>query len=168
VTLVPVGSIAGPADLVKVQGKYAYVVADKTLTVVDVSNPRPDPDGRLHVPRENWGFRSSALWSTWRRFLRAGDRRRLEPGGTGAGRLDENSGAGQEVAVFGTKAVVADHMSGVDFIDVSNKAKPVSLGSFFLDGYARDVVAAGSLAYAVDAPTGSTFSICRSRVRWML
>ena len=30
----------------------------------------------------------------------------------------------------------------------------VSPGSFFLDGYARDVVASGSLAFAVDSPTG--------------
>ena len=45
-------------------------------------------------------------------------------------------------------------MSGVDFIDVSNPAKPASLGSFFLDGYARAVAAAGLIAAAVDAPTG--------------
>ncbi|PYR37390.1 MAG: hypothetical protein DMF90_07050, partial [Acidobacteria bacterium] len=63
-------------------------------------------------------------------------------------------GQAKNVAVIGTKALVADHMSGVDHIDVSNAAKPVTLGSFFLDGYARDVVSAGSLAYAVDAPTG--------------
>jgi hypothetical protein len=50
--------------------------------------------------------------------------------------------------------VVADHMSGVDYIDVSDLAKPKSLGSFFVDGYARDVIAVGPLAYAVDAPTG--------------
>src|SRR5207249_10704138 len=56
--------------------------------------------------------------------------------------------------VFGTKAVVGGRMSGVDFIDVSNRARPVSLGSFVVDGYARDVVVAGSLAYAVDAPAG--------------
>jgi hypothetical protein len=63
-------------------------------------------------------------------------------------------GQAKNVGVFGTKVVVADHMSGVDYIDVSNAAKPTSLGSFFVDGYARDVIAVGPLAYAVDAPTG--------------
>ena len=39
-------------------------------------------------------------------------------------------------------------------LDVSNEAEPVAAGSFFLDGYARDVTASGSLAYAVDSPSG--------------
>jgi len=72
-------------------------------------------------------------------------------------------GQAKNVAVFGTKAVVADHMSGVDFIDVSNKAKPVSLGSFFL------TATRGTWSRRVRWRTlwtrlpGSTFSICRSR-----
>jgi len=45
-------------------------------------------------------------------------------------------------------------MSGIDLIDISNPAKPLRLGSFFVDGYARDVAMAGALAYAVDAPSG--------------
>ena len=58
------------------------------------------------------------------------------------------------MAVVGSKAAVADHMSGVDFIDTSNADKPAMLGSFYLEGYAREVAAFGSLTYAVDAPTG--------------
>ena len=60
----------------------------------------------------------------------------------------------KNVAVSGTTAVLADHMSGVDLIDVSNLAGPVSLGSVYLDGYSRDVTVLGSLAYAVDDPSG--------------
>jgi hypothetical protein len=45
-------------------------------------------------------------------------------------------------------------MSGLDYLDVSEPANPVNLGSFFLEGYARDVAASGSMAYAVDAPNG--------------
>ena len=63
-------------------------------------------------------------------------------------------GQAHSVAVSGTKAYIADHMSGVDVIDVSNPAKPTSTGAFFLDGYARDVVVAGTLAYAIDSPSG--------------
>ena len=60
----------------------------------------------------------------------------------------------KNVAVSGTTAVLADHMSGVDLIDVSNLAGPVSLGSVYLDGYSRDVTVLVSLAYAVDDPSG--------------
>ena len=58
VPFVPVGSIAGPADLVRVQGRYAYVSAGKTLTVVDISNPSaPTRTGAYTFPEKIWGFR---------------------------------------------------------------------------------------------------------------
>jgi len=63
-------------------------------------------------------------------------------------------GQAKNVAISGTKAVVADHMSGVDVIDISNMAEPVSVGSVYTDGYARDVAMFGSRAYAVDNPAG--------------
>ncbi len=156
VTFAPVGSIAGPADLVRVQGRYAYIAAGKTLTLVDISNPAaPTRTGSYTFPEKIWGFRvvGSAVYVA-DDFFGLGI---LDVSNAAAPTLRgfmKTPGQAKNVAVFGTKAVVADHMSGVDFIDVSNPAKPVSLGSFFLDGYARDVVAAGSLAYAVDAPAG--------------
>jgi hypothetical protein len=155
-TFVPVGSIPGPADLVRVQGRYAYVAAGKTLTLVDISNPAaPTRTGAYTFPEKIWGFRvvGSAVYVA-ADFFGLGI---LDVSNAAAPTLRgsmKTPGQAKNVAVFGTKAVVADHMSGVDFIDVSNPAKPASLGSFFLDGYARDVVAAGSLAYAVDAPAG--------------
>ena len=45
-------------------------------------------------------------------------------------------------------------MEGVVEVNIANPAKASSPGSFFLDGYARDVVAAGPIAFAVDSPTG--------------
>ena len=35
----PIGSIPGPADLVRVQGDHAFVVAGTSFTVYDISNP---------------------------------------------------------------------------------------------------------------------------------
>ena len=156
VTFAPVGSIAGPADLVRVQGQYAYIAAGKTLTLVDISNPAaPTRKGAYTFPEKIWGFRvaGSAVYVA-ADFFGLGI---LDVSDAAAPTLRgsmKTPGQAKNVAVFGTKAVVADHMSGVDYVDVSNPAKPASLGSFFLDGYARDVVAAGSLAYAVDAPAG--------------
>jgi hypothetical protein len=143
VTFAPVGSIAGPADLVRVQGRYAYIAAGKTLTVVDVSNPAaPRQTGAYTFPEKIWGFRvvGSSVYVA-ADFFGLGI---LDVSDAGAPTLRgsmKTPGQAKNVAVFGTRAVVADHMSGVDYIDVSNPAKPVSLGSFFLDGYARDVVA---------------------------
>ena len=45
-------------------------------------------------------------------------------------------------------------MEGFVLIDVSDEYSPVGVGSFFLDGYARDVVTLGSIAYATDSPSG--------------
>ena len=56
--------------------------------------------------------------------------------------------------MYGTKALVADHVEGVDLIDLSNPSEPELIGSYYLDGYARDVDAVGKIAYAVDSPTG--------------
>jgi hypothetical protein len=156
VTLAPVGTIPGPADLVQVHDTRAYVVADKTLTIVDISNPAsPTRRGAYTFPEKIWGFRVvGSLVYVADDFFGLGI---LDVSDAAAPALlgsFKTPGQAKNVAVFGTKAVVADHMSGVDFIDVSNRAKPVSLGSFFVDGYARDVVAAGALAYAVDAPAG--------------
>jgi hypothetical protein len=39
-------------------------------------------------------------------------------------------------------------------VDLANATKPVGLGSFFVEGYARDVVASGKYVYGVDSPTG--------------
>ena len=45
-------------------------------------------------------------------------------------------------------------MSGVDIVDITDQAKPTLVGSSYLDGYARDVATSGSLAVAVDNPSG--------------
>lgn len=45
-------------------------------------------------------------------------------------------------------------MEGLVFVDAANAAKPAAAGTYFLDGYARDVTTSGRYAYAVDSPTG--------------
>ena len=45
-------------------------------------------------------------------------------------------------------------MSGLELIDVSNPSAPVSQGSYFTEGYAIDVDAAGAFAYVIDTPGG--------------
>ena len=151
-----VGTITGPADMVRVQGQHAYVVDDKTITAVDISNPAmPKRGGSYAFPEKIWGFRV------------AGSEAYIAADFFGLGIVDvsnpaaltlkgsfKTKGQAHGVAMFGNKALVTDHMAGVEFIDVSNKAKPARADSFFLEGYARDVVVSGSSAYAVDSPKG--------------
>ena len=155
-TLEPVGSIDGPANLVRANDGAAYVAAGRTLTIYSLSDPAaPRREGAYIFPEEIWGFRV--------------DGRRVYVGANffGLGILDVSDAAEPRLvgsyktpsqtkigAAFGTKLAIIDHMEGVVLVDVSNISAPVAAGSFFLDGYARDVVVSGSLAYAVDSPSG--------------
>jgi hypothetical protein len=165
VTLMPVGSFAGPADLIKVDGSVAYVSAGKALTIVDISDPAaPKRVGGYTFPELIWGFAV------------AGTTVYVAADTYGLGILDVSNaampvlrgalkapGQAKNVALFGTRALVADHVSGIDMIDVSTPARPVLAGSFFVDGFAKDVVTVGSLAFALDQPAGlSVFDLTKS------
>ncbi len=158
VTLEPVGSIPGPADVVRVLGGYAYIAAGRTLTIHDVSDPTtPEIRGSYTFPEEIWGFRIQ------------GARVYVGANFFGLGILDvsdaesptlvssfETGGQTKNGAAFGNRVAIIDHMEGlvlVDF-DPSNPSRPLAVSSFFVDGYARDVVTAGSIAYVVDSPSG--------------
>ena len=151
-----VGTIPGPADLIHVDGKLAYIAAGHTFTVVDISNPAAPRRGGTHTfPERIWGFQvigSTAYVAA--DFYGLGILDVSNPAAPTLRGSLKTPGQAKNVAVFKTQALVSDHMSGVDHIDISNPAKPVSLGSFFLDGYSRDVAASGPMAYAVDAPAG--------------
>src|SRR5258705_11780792 len=66
----------------------------------------------------------------------------------------KTKGQAHAVEVFGKTALISDHMLGVAYVDISNEAKPVLLGSAFLEGYSRYLAVFDSLVYAVDSPVG--------------
>ena len=151
-----VSTIHEAADLVEVRDGRAYVTAERTLTVFNISDPAvPKRGGSYTFPEKIWGFQvvGFLIYAAVDFF--------------GLGILDVSNmaaptllgsiktpGQAKGVAVFGTKALISDHMEGVDLVDLSSLTEPVALDSFYLDGYSRDVAVSGSLAYAVDAPTG--------------
>lgn len=153
-----VGSFPAPsgADIIRVQGDYAYVGGDKTLTIFDISNPKaPLRRGSYTFPDQLWGFRI------------LGSRAYVGANFFGMGILDISDpdepklvgsftsiGQSKVGDAFGSKAVFIDHMEGVVMVDISKEAKPALMSSYFLDGYARDLLVRGSMAYAVDQPTG--------------
>ncbi len=137
-------------------GTRAYVAAEKTFTVFDITNPAmPVRQGSYVFPHRIW-----ALTVVGPLVYVAADI-------FGVGILDVSNpavptlkgsfktpGQAKHVALFGTRALVADHMTGLDVLDVSNVSRPVSAGSFYLEGYARDVWVLGTLGVAIDSPSG--------------
>jgi len=155
-SFMPVGAIAGPADLVKIDSGHAYIAAGKTLTIVDVTNPAaPRRAGTYTFPELIWGFtvRGSTVYvaadTSGLAILDASNPAAPVLRGT-----LKTPGQAKNVAIFGTKALVADHVSGIDVVDVSAPARPVLGGSFFVDGFAKDVVTRGATAFALDQPGG--------------
>ena len=156
VTLTPVGVIPGPAEHIRVAGDYAYVTHHTSFTVWDVSDPSaPVRLGATEMPEEIWGFRVR------------GNRAYVGANFFGVAILDLSNPAvpatignhktlGQTKigAVYQDRVVLIDHMEGMVMVDISNETAPTGAGSFFLDGYARDVVTSGRMAYATDSPTG--------------
>ncbi len=156
VTLTQVGAIPGPAEHVRVQGDFAYVSRHTDLTIWDVSNPAsPTRKGSVQMPEEIWGFRVR------------GDRAFVGANFFGVAIVDISDPAAPRLlsnhktlgqakigAVYENRVVLIDHMEGMVMVDISDEAAPTGAGSFFLDGYARDVVTSGKMAYATDSPTG--------------
>ena len=156
VALDPVGEIPGPVELVRVQGDHAYVSGGHTFTIYDVSDPsNPVARGSHVFPQEIWGFRLT------------GDRAYVGANFFGLGILDISDPDAPELLgqhktlgqtkigdIASGKVGIIDHMEGFVLIDVADETAPAGIGSFFLDGYARDVVTAGTIAYATDSPSG--------------
>jgi len=156
VALELVGNIPGPAEHVRVQGDYAYVSHETNFRIWDVSAPgTPQELGGIEFPEEIWGFRVR------------GDRVYVGANFFGVAILDisdprapgllgnhETLGQTKIGAVYDDRVALIDHMEGLVLVDVSDEAAPTGAGSFFLDGYARDVVTSGRMAYATDSPTG--------------
>ena len=154
-TLVPAGGIDGPAELVQVQGKYAYVVADRTLRIFDVTNSSvPQRMGVFTFPEHVRAFSvSHSIVYVAADFFGI----RIVDASNPAAPVLRGSlqirGSLLIVALAGGNILVATNMvSGLEVVDVSDVSRPVLLTSnFFTDGYAQAVAASGPLAYVTDS-----------------
>jgi hypothetical protein len=66
----------------------------------------------------------------------------------------DTPGAAYDVAVVGSYAYVADNLSGLQVIDVSNPAIPVVMGGLDTPDAARGVAVVGDYAYVADGISG--------------
>ena len=151
-----VGSIAGPIEMIRVQGQRAFVTNGNTLTALDLATPSsPKPIGSHTFPERIWGLRVVGS-----HVFVAADRFGLgivEFAANGTATLRgsvKTPGQAKSVAVSGSIALVTDFVSGLDVIDLANTSKPLVRESVFLEGVATDVITSGSFAYAADRPTG--------------
>lgn len=168
-TFTQVATIHTPAHLVEIDGRHAYVVHEKALTIFDISKPAaPVKLGSQELPEKIWGIRIvGPLVYAAADFYGLAIVDVSDPKAPALRGRIKTPGQAKNVAIIdtvsGKTALVADHMSGVDIIDVSDAAKPTVRDSFFLEGYARDVNSVGSLAFAIDSPAGIyTFDLGKS------
>jgi hypothetical protein len=151
-----VGTIAGPVDFVRAEGKYVFTSTNKTLSVFDLSNPSSAKRTADYTFIDRvLGFRASGKFVYVAEDLSGLAILEVSDSGTLMLRaLMKTPGSAKNVAISGHMAIVADQVAGLDFVDVSDPGMPRQLGSLYLDGFAADVTAAGSFAYAVDRPNG--------------
>ena len=151
-----IAMLPGPVDLVELNGGYAYVAAERTLTIFDMSDPTaPRRQGSYTFPEYIWSLVVvDTLVYVAADFFGLGILDVSDPDAPQLLGSARTPGQVKDVDVSGTTAVLADHMSGIDLVDVSDVRAPAVLGSVYVDGYSRDVAVLGPLAYAVDDPSG--------------
>ena len=151
-----VSSVPGAVGIVDVQGRYACLANERTLTIVDVSEPsNPRREGSFTLPDPIWGVRvfdglvyvADGLSGLY--ILDISDPSTLRLVGS-------YQTGGQTVAVVlsRSRVLTVSNMAGLQIIDVSDPATPTLLGSHLTPGFARDLAASGSLAYVADQPSG--------------
>lgn len=151
-----IGEISGPVELVRVVGDFAYVSGGHTFSIFDISMPaRPVSRGAYTFPEEIWGFRlTDERAYVGANFFGLGILDISDPDTPSLLGRHKTLGQAKIGDIAHGKVGIIDHMEGFVLVDVSDEQAPQGIGSFFLDGYARDVVTAGSLAYATDSPSG--------------
>lgn len=152
-----VASLMGPAQQVKVDGNTLYIVADRTLRSVDITNPSaPRPVASFtFADRINSFVVSGDLVYALIDFLGLRVLDVSNPSNpTVRGALALKGGV-VAVALLDAKTILTANMvAGVQVIDVSNPERPALLASHFTDGYTQDVFASRPLVLVTDDPTG--------------
>ena len=156
-TLSLVATLAGPAQQVKVDGNTLYVVADKTVRSVDISNPsapRPAATYTFAEPIRTFAVSGTLVYALIDfQGLRVLDvSNSAQP--TLRGALDLKGGVVASTVLDPKTIVTANMVAGVQVLDVSDPTKPALLTSHPTEGYTQDVLASSAHVYATDDPTG--------------
>ncbi len=152
-----IASLTGPAQQVKVDGNTLYIVADRTLRSVDITNPSaPRPAASFtFAERINSFVVSGNLVYALIDFLGLRVLDVSNPSNpTVRGTLELKGGVVAAALLDPKTILTANMVAGVQVLDVSNPEKPALLTSHFTDGYTQDVFASRPLVFVTDDPTG--------------
>lgn len=152
-----VASLKEPAQQVQIVGNMLYMVADRTLRSVDITNPaapRPAATYTFTEPVRSFVVSGNLVYALvdfqGLRVLDVSD-----PGKpTLRGALQLKGGVVASTLLDSKTLLTANMVAGMQVLDVSDPAKPALLTSHPTDGYAHDVFASRALAYVTDDPTG--------------
>ena len=151
-----VATVDGQADLVTVEGTYAYVVAEAQLRIIDVSDPsRPAERGTLTVPERIYG-----LHVVGRHAYLAGGLEGLHivdisnPAAPELLATHQTAGQALGVTTAGTTALIVNLMTGLEVVDISDRSAPALLFTQDTPGYQWGIGGIGSQVLVVDQPSG--------------
>ena len=155
-TIELVATLDVPAHLVELHGARAYVAADDTFRVIDLSDPtQPSEIGTLTAPGRIWGLHVAEPY-----VYLAGGLEGLhivdvtDP--TVPTLLATHPTAGQALGVTtsGTTAMVVNLMTGLEIVDISDRTTPTLLSTHETPGYQWGIGRRGSNVFVVDQPSG--------------
>ena len=156
-TIELVATLDVPAHLVELHGARAYVAADDTFRVIDLSDPtQPSEVGTLTAPGRIWDFTSPNRMSIWRRARGLHIVDITDP--TVPTLLATHPTAGQALGVTtsGTTAMVVNLMTGLEIVDISGPNDTHPAVDTRDPGLSVGHRQTGSNVFVVDQPSGLT------------
>ena len=149
-------TIEGPANLVAVEGDYAYVSADNELRVIDLSEPtRPEVRGSLAVVG-----RIYSIYAAYQTVYLASGLDGLHivdvsnPSSPHLLSTHQTAGQALDVTIVGRTALIPNLMTGMEVVDVSDRSAPVLLSTEETPGYQWGIGSHGLHVFVVDQPHG--------------
>ncbi|HLG18572.1 MAG TPA: hypothetical protein VI895_02005 [Bdellovibrionota bacterium] len=144
------GDLSPIASLV-VQPESEHGTGKKTLDVTLDASATFDPE--LGPLQFRWDFENDDVWDTLPSSQAQVQHSYplVRPGLLG---VYDTPHSAQRVYVVGSTAYVADGLSGLQIVDVTNPSNPVFIGSHDTPGWAYDVFVSGTVAYVADGSSG--------------
>ena len=149
-------SVEVPADLVALEGDYAYAASEATLRIIDLSDvTRPTVRGALAVPGRIWSLHPAGGTV----YLASGlDGLHIvdvaDPDAPALLATHATAGQALGVTASGSTALVINLMTGLEVVDTTDGAAPNLLHTEATDGYQWGIGGGGARILVADQPTG--------------
>ena len=145
-----------PANLVALEGAYAYAAAEDTLRIIDLSDgSRPAVRGEVAVPGRIWSLHPAG----GRVYMAAGlDGLHIvdvsDPDAPALLATHPTAGQALGVTTSGSTALVINLMTGLEVVDATDGAAPNLVHTEETAGYQWGIGGGGSRVLVADQPSG--------------